>query len=176
MLAGEVWDDSKALTSHSNLITRGNTQHYFWLHCRDFQSFLHIFRCASISWIHNLARLTEINFFSVTQKPILFQIIHESNNDSGTNCQSKTNNTSDSRNACNTSFASDTGNVRFARNARNASKVRRALSASNAMQAEQVMQAILLCYLCESIFELFVVELRPAHFESDLPTIRREVV
>ena len=63
MLAGEVWDDSKALTSHSNLITRGNTQHYFWLHCRDFQSFLHIFRCASISWIHNLARPTEINFF-----------------------------------------------------------------------------------------------------------------
>ena len=81
-------------TSHSNLITRGNTQHYFWLHCRDFQSFLHIFRCAGISWIHNLAQLTEINFFSVTQKPILFQIIHESNNDSGTNCQIKTNNTS----------------------------------------------------------------------------------
>ena len=90
---------------------RGNTQHYFWLHCRDFQSFLHIFRCAGISWIHNLARLTEINFFSVTQKPILFQIIHESNNDSGTNCQSKTNNTSDSRNACKTSFASDKSNV-----------------------------------------------------------------
>ena len=65
---------------------------------------------------------------------------------------------------------------RFARNARNASKVRRALLGKQCKQSKLCRQCYQDYRLCESIFELFLVELRPAHFESDLPTIRWEVV